>query len=71
MEFALLNYIYLVSPTMYSTQLKVFSTLYGKKSTFLPYRIKKYHSTVKIDTFKGMLLISYLAHAFNIQSEQV
>ena len=36
------------------------STLYGKKSTFLPYCVKKHHSTLKMDTFKGMLLLSYL-----------
>ena len=33
----------------------------GKKSTFHPYRVKKHHSTLKIGTFKLMLLLSYLA----------
>ena len=44
-----------------------FSTLYGKKSTFLSYRVKQHH----FDTFKVMLLLSYplrsiinLAHDF-------
>ena len=35
-----------------------FSTLYGKKSTFLPYRIKKDYPTFEVDTFKVMLLLS-------------
>ena len=42
-----------------------FSTFYGKKSrlksTFLPYHVKKHHSTLEMDTFKIMLLLSYLA----------
>ena len=36
-----------------------------KKSTFLPYRVKKHHSTLEIDTFKGMLLLSYLTSLNN------
>ena len=36
----------------------------GKKSTFLPYHVKKNHSTLEVDTFKVMLLLSYLAHDF-------
>ena len=35
-----------------------------KKSTFLPYHAKKNHSTLEVDTFKVMLLPSYLAHDF-------
>ena len=40
-----------------------------KKSTFLTYRAKKHHSTLEMDTFKCILLLSYLvsldlAHAF-------
>ena len=31
-----------------------------RKSTFLPYRVKKYHSILEMDTFKVMLLIFYL-----------
>ena len=34
---------------------------YGLKSTFLPYRVKKHHSTLEIDTFEIKLLLSYLA----------
>merc|ERR1711993_137419 len=34
------------------------------KSTFLPYHVKKHHSTLEMDTFKIMLLLSYLAHDF-------
>ena len=30
------------------------------KSTFLQYRVKKHHSTLEMDTFKGMWLLSYL-----------
>ena len=30
------------------------------KSTFLPYHVKKHHSTLEMDTFKVMLLLSYL-----------
>ena len=32
-----------------------------KKWTFLPYHVKKHHSTLEIDTLKIMLLLSYLA----------
>ena len=42
-------------------QLKSFSTLYGKKSTFLPYRVKKHHS---LHT-KGTLLKFFLFRARN------
>ena len=42
---------------------KYFYTLW-KKSTFLPYRVKKHHPTLEMDTFKDMLLLSYLAHDF-------
>ena len=35
------------------------------KSTFLPYHVKKHHSTLEMDTFKGMLLLSYLASLDN------
>ena len=31
-----------------------------KKSTFLPYHVKKHHSTLEMDTFKIILLLSYL-----------
>ena len=31
------------------------------KSTFLPYHVKKHHSTLEMDTFKIMLLLYYLA----------
>ena len=31
------------------------------KSTFLPYHVKKHHSKLEMDTFKDMLLLSYLA----------
>ena len=43
----------------------IFSTLYGKKSTSLPYRVKKHNSTLEMDTFKIMLLLSYLASLDN------
>ena len=36
-----------------------------KKSAFLPDRVKKHHSTLEIDTFKVMLLLSYLASLDN------
>ena len=36
-----------------------------KKSTFLPYHVKKHHSTLEMDTFKVMLLLSYLAYLEN------
>ena len=42
-----------------------FSTLWKKKSTFLPYRVKKHHSTLEMDTFNIMLLLSYLASLDN------
>ena len=42
-----------------------FSTFYEKKSTFLPYHVKKNHSTLEVDTFKVMLLLSYLASLNN------
>ena len=35
------------------------------KSTFLPYHVKKHHSTLEMDTFKIMLLLSYLASLDN------
>ena len=35
------------------------------KSTFLPYHVKKNHSTLKVDTLKVMLLLSYLASLDN------
>ena len=35
------------------------------KSTFLPYHVKKNHSTLEMDTFKIMLLLSYLASLDN------
>ena len=41
-----------------------FSTFYGKKSTFLPYPVKKNHSTL-FYTLKVMLLLSYLASLDN------
>ena len=47
---------------------KYFYTLWKKsrlKSTFLPYRKKKHNSTLEMDTFKGMLLLSYLASLDN------
>ena len=31
------------------------------KSTFLPYHVKKHHSTLEMDTFKVMLLLFYVA----------
>ena len=34
------------------------------KSSFLPYRGKDHHSILEMDTFKVMLLLSYLAHDF-------
>ena len=44
---------------------QIFYTIWKKKSTkvdFSPYRGKKHHSTLEMDTFKGMLLLlSYLA----------
>ena len=50
-------------------QQRNFSTFYGKKSrlksTFLPYHVKKHHSTLEMDTFKIMLLLSYLASLDN------
>ena len=36
-----------------------------RKSTFLPYHVKKHHSTLEMDTFKIMLLLSYLASLDN------
>ena len=36
-----------------------------KKSTFLPYHVKKNHSTLEVDTFKVILLLSYLASLDN------
>ena len=35
------------------------------KSTFLSYHVKKHHSTLKMDPFKIMLLLSYLASLDN------
>ena len=35
------------------------------KSTFLPYRVKKHNSTLEMDTFEIMLLLSYLASLDN------
>ena len=35
------------------------------KSTFRPYHVKKHHSTLEMDTFKIMLLLSYLASLDN------
>ena len=35
-----------------------------KRATFFPYRVKKQYSTLEMDTFKVMLLLSYLAHDF-------
>ena len=35
-----------------------FSTFYRLTSTFLPYHVKKHHSTLEMDTFKIMLLLS-------------
>ena len=35
------------------------------KSTFLPYHVKKNHSTLEVDSFKVMLLLSYLASLDN------
>ena len=46
----------------------VFYILWKKsqlKSTFLPYHAKKHHSTLEMDTFKGILLLSYLASLYN------
>ena len=46
----------------------VFYILWKKsrlKSTFLPYHVKKQHSTLEMDTFKIMLLLSYLASLDN------
>ena len=45
----------------YTAMKQVFSKFYGKKSTFLPYHVKKNHSTLEVDTFKVILLLSYLA----------
>ena len=45
-----------------------FYTLWKKcrlKSTFPPYRVKKHHSTLEMDTFKFMLRLSYLASLDN------
>ena len=39
-----------------------FSTLYGEKVD--KSRVKKHHSTLEMDAFKVMLLLSYLAHDF-------
>ena len=36
-----------------------------QKSNFLTYRVKKHHSTLEMDTFKVMLLLSYLASLDN------
>ena len=50
------------------TDKNVFHTLWKKsrlKSTYLPYRVKKHHSTLEMDTFKIMLLLSYLASLDN------
>ena len=49
---------------------KSFFTLYGKKvdksrRLFLPCHVKKNHSTLEVDTFKVMLLLSYLASLDN------
>ena len=44
--------------------MKFFYILWKKsrlKSTFLPYHVKKLYSTLEMDTFKIMLLLSYLA----------
>ena len=35
------------------------------KSTFPPYRVKKHHSKLEMDTFKVMLLLSYIASLDN------
>ena len=35
------------------------------KSTFLPYHVKKNHSALEVDTFKVLLLLSYLASLDN------
>ena len=35
------------------------------KSTFLPYHVKKHHSTLEMNTFKVILLLSYLASLDN------
>ena len=35
------------------------------KSTFLPYHAKEHHSTLEMDTFEIMLLLSYLASLDN------
>ena len=35
------------------------------KSTFLPYHVKEHHSTLEMDTFEIMLLLSYLASLDN------
>ena len=51
--------------------LQLFSTSYGKKTTLLPYRVKKHHSTLEMDNFKAcyfflisLRLIINLAHPF-------
>ena len=52
----------------YNFLMRIFYTIWKKsrlKSTFLPYRVKKHHSTLEMDTFKGMLLFSYLASLDN------
>ena len=49
------------------TMIMFFYILWKKsrlKLTFLPYHVKKNHSTLELDTFKVMLLLSYLAHDF-------
>ena len=50
---------------MYYESLNWGAQVCTQKSTFLPYRVKKHHSTLEMDTFKVMLLLSYLASLDN------
>ena len=42
-----------------------FSTFYGKKVDFSPISCKKHHSKLEMDTFKVLLLFSYIASLDN------
>ena len=52
-------------PTVQSKVCSFFYILWKKKSTFLPYHVKKNHSTLNVNTFKVMLLLSYYIASLN------
>ena len=50
----ILHILYLIILKVFAVSLELFFNTLKRKSTFLPYRVKKHHSTIYMDTYSAV-----------------